>query len=156
MKSGRRLGIDYGDARIGLALSDPSGIIATPLSTIKLSGFPAAFSEALNELVAIVEEHDIAVIYVGLPLHLSGGHGESTMKVRNFVTELRTRVSLEIPIRFIDERLTTSSAQRRAREDGRSASKENIDQLAATIILESALDAEKLQGALAGKSVDDL
>lgn len=156
MKSGRRLGIDYGDARIGLALSDLSGIIATPLSTIKLNGFPEAFSAALNELVAIIEEHDVAVIYVGLPLHLSGGHGESSMKVRNFVSELRAQVSLNIPIRFIDERLTTSSAQRQAREDGRSASKENIDQLAATIILESALDAEKLQGALAGKSVDEL
>ena len=156
MKSGRRLGIDYGDSRIGLALSDLSRIIATPLSTIKLSGLPEAFSEALSELVAIVEEHDVAVIYVGLPLHLSGDHGESAMKVRGFVTELRARISRDISIRLIDERLSTASAQRQAREDGRSISKENIDQLAATIILESALDAEKLQGELAGKSVDEL
>jgi len=152
VKSGRRLGIDYGDVRIGLALSDPSGIIATPLSTITLTG-P---SEGLGEIAAIVQEYDIAVIYVGLPLHLSGGHGESSMKVRGFVGELSARIGPSIPIRLVDERLSTSSAQRQARDDGRKVSKENIDQLAATIILENALHAEKLQGELAGKSVDEL
>ena len=152
MKSGRRLGIDYGDVRIGLALSDPSGIIATPLSTITLTG-P---SEGLGEIAAIVQEYDIAVIYVGLPLHLSGVHGESSMKIRGLVGELSARIGPGIPIRLVDERLSTSSAQRQARDDGRKVSKENIDQLAATIILENALHAEKLQGELAGKSVDEL
>ena len=152
MKSGRRLGVDYGDARIGLSISDPSGIIATPLSTITLSGS----IEALGKIADIVQEYDVAVIYVGLPLHLSGGHGESSMKVRDFVSKLSARVSPDISIRLVDERLSTSSAQRQARDDGRKASKENIDQLAATVILENALHAEKLQGELAGKSVDEL
>jgi len=72
------------------------------------------------------------------------------------VGELSTRIGPGIPIRLVDERLSTSSAQRQARDDGRKVSKENIDQLAATIILENALHAEKLQGELAGKSVDEL
>ena len=152
MKSGRRLGIDYGDVRIGLALSDPSGIIATPLSTITFTDSP----EVLGEIAAIVQEYDIAVIYVGLPLHLSGVHGESSMKIRGFVGELSARIGPGIPIRLVDERLSTTSAQRQARDDGRKVSKENIDQLAATIILENALHAEKLQSELAGKSVDEL
>lgn len=145
--SGRRLAIDYGDARIGISLSDPMCIVASPLVTIANS---EDLKVALTEIARLIEENEVAVVYVGLPLHLSGMEGESAAKVRHFSSLLKAKLPSSIEMRLVDERLSTASAQRGASEVGKQLSKENVDQWAAVSILESALHREKLSDQLAG------
>ena len=145
--SGRRLAIDYGDARIGISLSDPMCIVASPLVTIANS---EDLKVALTEIARLIEENEVAVVYVGLPLHLSGMEGESAAKVRHFSSLLKAKLPSSIEMRLVDERLSTASAQRGAIEVGKQLSKENVDQWAAVSILESALHREKLSDQLAG------
>ena len=147
--SGRRLGIDYGDARIGISISDPTVMLASPLMTIKKT----EFDTHIDEVCSLVRQHDVAVIYIGLPLHLSGNEGESAIKARSFAEVLQRKVGDEVQIRLVDERLTTASAQRQARESGNRLSKENVDQWAAVAILENALHKERASGELAGAAV---
>lgn len=145
--SGRRLAIDYGDVRIGVSISDPTCIVVSPLTTIRNSG---EIEKVLTQVKEIVEENAIVVVYVGLPLHLSGNEGESAAKVRYFVTQLSQTLSKDISVRLFDERLSTASAEREARERGKRLSKSDIDQWAAVSILETALNSEKASGQLAG------
>ena len=101
MMIGRRIAIDFGDKWAGIAISDNSGLIASPYKSV-----PAG--EVLNEIKQIAEDGEVAVIYVGLPLHLSGHEGASVEKVRDFASEV---ASLKIaPTRLVDERLSTKSA----------------------------------------------
>ena len=142
MRFGRRLGLDYGSVRVGVAISDSHGLLATPYATLQLE-------VAISELVRIVEVEEIIEIVLGLPKHLNGSEGASADLVRAFAEDLR---SCGVPIRFVDERGTTVSAAAQLRQSGRNAktSKSIIDQATAVIILQGALDAEK-SGRLPGE-----
>jgi len=136
--SGVRLGVDVGTVRIGVAASDAQGIMAFPVDTV------ARDADAAVTIARIATERDATMIFVGLPRHLSGKEGESAADARVFAQELVELVS--IPVRFVDERLTTTSAARAMSSAGRSAKDQraSIDAAAATVLLESALDIDRL------------
>jgi putative Holliday junction resolvase len=146
--AGVRLGIDPGDARIGVASSDPSGILATPVETV------ARGEGDLDRLAALVDELGAVRVYVGLPRSLSGGEGPSAGKVRAFARELSARLG-PVPVRLCDERLSTVTAENQLRSQGRKGKKRRavVDQAAAVVILQGALEQERQTGAYAGELV---
>lgn len=135
---GRRLAIDYGDVRIGLAISDPDCIVSTPLSSLRTQD-----PKMMEKFHAIMTEYLPIKIFIGLPMHLSGQESASTEKVRRFSEELQEVI--DIPIEYVDERLTTVSAQEKLRASGVSAreSKDLIDSMAAVEILEAGIARER-------------
>ena len=138
MQRGRRIAFDYGDVRIGVAVSDPDSILPSPLTTLK------AVDKGLTKQISmILDEIEPVVIYVGRPALLSGNDGAATDKALEFVALLRTLT--ELPIEMIDERMSTISAARNLRDAGRNAkeSKDAIDMAAAVAILEFAIEIEK-------------
>jgi len=140
MLKGRRLAFDYGDVRIGVAVSDPDGIFASPRD------FLANDENFEYNLSALLAEVEPIYIVIGLPLHLHGGSSAKSDSVHDFAARLRTSYSSDIY--FVDERLSTVSAAKALRESGKDArtSRSLIDSAAAAGILESALMAEKSQG----------
>ena len=138
MQRGRRIAFDYGDVRIGVAVSDPDSILSSPLITLKASekNLGKQISEILSEIEPVV-------IYVGRPALLSGNDGVATDKAMEFVALLGSIT--QIPIEMIDERMSTISAARNLREAGRTAkdSKNAIDMAAAVAILDFAIAIEK-------------
>ena len=146
--AGVRLGIDPGDVRIGVASSDPSGILATPVETV------ARGEGDLNRVAALVQELGAVRIYVGLPRSMSGGEGPSAGKVRAFAHELSSRVQ-PVPVRLCDERLSTVTAEGQLRGQGRKGKRRRavVDQAAAVVILQGALERERQTGTLAGEPV---
>jgi putative Holliday junction resolvase len=137
MRPGVRLGVDVGTARIGVARSDDHGMLATPVETVPRGGGD------LSRIAQIVVEIDAVEIVVGLPLALSGRETASTGDAKSFAQQL---ADLQVaPVRMVDERLSTVSATGALRESGRNArnSRSVIDQVAAVIILQHALDAER-------------
>jgi putative Holliday junction resolvase len=146
--AGVRLGIDPGDARIGVASSDPAGILATPVETV------ARGDGDLARLAALVDELGAVRVYVGLPRSLSGGEGPSAGKVRAFARELAARLG-PVPVRLCDERLSTVTAENQLRSQGRKGKKRRavVDQAAAVVILQGALERERQTGAYAGELV---
>lgn len=146
MRRGRRVGVDVGDVRIGVAVSDPDGMLATPLETV------AAGPDAMARLAAIVAEHEALECVVGLPLSLSGREGPAAVKVRAFAGGLRDAIA-PVPVRLVDERMSTMTADGQLRESGRSGAGKRaiIDQAAATVILQAALDAERTRGTAPGE-----
>lgn len=146
MRLGTRLGVDVGKARVGVARCDREGLLATPLETFSRD-------TALERLVLTLEEFASLEIVVGLPLALSGKETASTQDAKEFATELATRVA--VPIRLIDERLSTVQASAQLRTAGRSSKKQRsvIDQAAAVILLQHALDSERSQGVPPGYTV---
>ena len=151
LPSGRRLAIDYGDVRIGLAISDTTALVASPLRTIQNRVDNVV---ALNqEIASIVLDDAISVVYIGLPIHLSGGEGTSTEKVRHFAQELRSYIGSHIEMRLVDERLSTKSAISHAKSIGKKLTREDVDQMAAVAILEFALQWESSSGRLAGDEI---
>lgn len=147
MRGGVRLGVDVGKARIGVARSDFHGMLATPVSTVARGDGDVA------EIVRISAELDAVEIVVGLPLSLSGASTASTDDARAFARRLLVAGT---PVRLVDERLSTVSAQQALRANGRTTknSRSVIDQVAATIILQHALDAERSRGTAPGELVD--
>jgi putative Holliday junction resolvase len=138
MQRGRRIAFDYGDVRIGIAICDPDGILASPLTTL------SSTDKKLNSQIAeIFAEYEPVAIYVGKPSHMDGSSGTAAEKAADFCTLLATLT--KAPILSIDERLSTVSAARNMRESGvnAKAAKSRIDQAAAVAILEFALDIEK-------------
>ena len=138
MKRGRRIAFDYGDVRIGVAVSDPDSILSSPLTTLK------ATDKNLNQLISVIfSEIEPVAIYVGRPALLSGEDGAASEKAAKFAAELAAITT--VPIEMIDERMSTISAARNLRDAGRSAkdSKESIDMAAAVAILEFAIEIEK-------------
>lgn len=137
MDKGVRLGIDVGTVRIGVAASDPDGVMAFPIATV------ARGPRAAHELVAMVAEREAQWVFVGLPKHLSGAEGASASDARAFAQELAELV--DIPVRLVDERLTTTSAARAMSSAGKSAKDQraSIDAAAAAVLLESALDIDR-------------
>ena len=131
---GRRLAFDYGDVRIGVAVCDPDGILATPLEFLSTKD-PALKSSIL----ALCSEYEPAKIYVGLPLNLSGAESEATKKAIAF-SDLLTELA-SCPVKLVDERLTTSSASASLSQAGINAKdqRKKIDSQSAVIILESGL-----------------
>lgn len=145
MRLGRRLGIDYGSVRVGVAICDPHGLLATPYETLPTN-------TSVADIVRIVREEEVIEIVLGLPRHLNGSEGASAELVRAYAEELR---ATQVPIRFVDERSTTLSAASQLRQSGRTAknSKAIIDQATAVIILQGALDAER-NGRLPGEVME--
>lgn len=137
MRHGRRIAFDYGDVRIGVAISDLSGLLATPHGVILTA------EDYLEEIARLVEEYEPIYFAVGQPRHLSGQPSEKMNSVEGFIAKLESRFNIDI-VR-IDERLTTVSAARNLRANGKNAkeAKSFIDAAAAATILESALAQEK-------------
>lgn len=138
MQRGRRIAFDYGDVRIGVAVSDPDSILASPLITLN-----ATSKHLFKEISKIFIDTEPVCVFVGRPALLSGKEGTATSKVNLFVEQLKGITT--VPIELIDERMSTVSAARNLRDAGRNArnSKEAIDMAAAVAILEFALDLEK-------------
>ncbi|MGI9123675.1 MAG: Holliday junction resolvase RuvX [Mycobacterium sp.] len=134
---GRRLGVDVGTVRIGVAVSDPDGILATPVETVRRERGGAH----LRRLSTLVDELDIVEIIVGLPRTLADRAGASAEDAVDVATALAGRVE-PVPVRLADERLTTVSAARSLREAGVRAREQRgmIDQAAAVAILQGWLD----------------
>jgi len=143
MRKGRRLAVDVGKARIGLAISDQDGILASPFATVARL---ESFTDSATAIAAAVSDYFFTEVYVGLPLSLSGAQTPSTadaIRLAHAIAE-----SLKVPVRFVDERLTTVTASANLRLAGRNAknSRSVIDQEAAAIILEQALAGERATG----------
>lgn len=135
----RALGIDLGDARIGLALSDELWMFAHPLETLQV-----AAGDPVEAIARIVEREKVGEIVLGIPRNMDGTYGPAAEKARAFSAKLRARVGRDI--READERLTTVEAQRALHASGRDVKKSRkvIDQVAAQIILQSFLDSQSL------------
>ncbi|QIK76743.1 Holliday junction resolvase RuvX [Nocardioides piscis] len=149
MRHGTRLGLDPGDARIGVARSDPSGVLATPLETVRRGRGDVA------RLRRLVTETEAVEVVVGLPRSLSGGEGPSALKVREFATLLARQID-PVPVRLCDERLTTVSAESMLRDRGRKGADRRsvVDMAAAVLILQNALDTERASGRAPGEMVE--
>ena len=135
----RILALDIGERRIGVALSDPSGLLATPLTTIHRRHHTADVDEVLR----LVDEHDAERVVVGLPLELSGRRGTQAGRVSAFVRAMAERT--QVPVETVDERYSTVQAQRQLRESGvkPSRNRARVDAAAAAIILQSYLDSQR-------------
>ncbi|HEV6952087.1 MAG TPA: Holliday junction resolvase RuvX [Promicromonospora sp.] len=160
---GARLGVDVGMARIGLAASDPDGLVATPVETVPRVRDGRGTTADVQRIVAEAVERFAAVVYVGLPRHLSGKEGAATADARAFADRLVAALDAahrgagDAPeVRLVDERMTTVSAHQQLRSAGRKTKRHRsvIDQAAAVIILQSALDAERAKGERAGELVE--
>jgi putative pre-16S rRNA nuclease len=145
MRRGVRLALDIGDVRIGVASSDPHGILATPVETIRRG------PGDLDRIAALAAELEAFEIVVGLPRSLSGGEGPAAVKIRETAEQVRDKVregNAGPEVRLVDERFTTVTAERMLRERGKKGSKRRavVDQAAAVVILQHALDLERESG----------
>ena len=143
---GRRLGVDVGEVRVGVALSDPSGILATPLITLSRD---RAGGSDLEELVALIVEHQVVEVVVGLPRTLAGRHGPAARAAQEYAHALAERLGDSVPVRMTDERLTTVSAIRTLADRGVRGRKQRavVDQAAAVEILQGWLEQHRPGGA---------
>ena len=137
---GRVLGVDVGTVRVGLALSDATGTLASPLETLRRAKDKAD----LDRLAALVVEHEVAEVVVGEPVHLSGAAGASAQDAADYAQELADRIP-EVPVNLIDERLSTVTAASHLREGGIDSRRQRavIDQAAAVVILQQYLDSRQ-------------
>ena len=138
MLRGRRIAFDYGDVRIGVAISDPDSILASPLTTLSNED-PKLFAQ----IAELIVEHEPVGIYVGNPINLSGQSSKSAEKALAFAEKLRT--DFKLPVALVDERLSTVSATNAMRQSGVNAkdARSKIDMAAAVAILEQALAIER-------------
>ncbi len=151
MRTGVRIGVDVGSVRVGLAASDPCGVLASPVATV------ARDHEAHSDVARIAgtaRELSAVEIVVGLPRLLSGAEGEAARLARAYAVEL-SLAAHPTPVRLVDERLTTVESHRRLRESGMAGRSQRgvVDQTAAVLILQSALDAERVSGRAPGTPV---
>ena len=129
MRSGVRLGVDPGDARIGVARCDPSGVLATPVETVRRG------KGDLRRLRQLVKAEEAVEVVVGLPRSLAGGEGPAAVKTREFARRLAERVA-PVPVRLVDERLTTVTAEAMLRDQRKGQQRRAVvDQVAAAVIL---------------------
>lgn len=139
MTAGIWLGVDVGTVRVGVARSDPAGILASPVATLARD---AAHGSDLDELAQMVHDLDAVGVVVGLPRTLAGREGASAEMAREYGVALAARIA-PVPVRHLDERLTTVSAQRKLHRSGVRGSKAVraiIDQAAAVELLQHWLD----------------
>jgi putative holliday junction resolvase len=148
VRPGVRLAVDVGRARVGLAASDPAGALAFPVETLQRD------DRVVARIAEAAAERDALEIVVGLPVSLSGGDTPSTADAREVAAALATAGT--VPVRLVDERLSTVSAQSALRSAGRSTrrSRSVVDQAAAVIILQHALDSERAGGIPPGVLVE--
>jgi putative holliday junction resolvase len=154
VRHGVRLGLDPGDARIGVARSDPTGFLATPLETVRRGKGDLARIKAIRDEIA--EESEVCEVVVGLPRSLKGGEGPAAAKVREWAARL-ARTLAPTPVRLADERLTTVSAEAMLRDRGRSGAKRRavVDMAAAVVILQHVLDTERASGSPPGEIIEE-
>jgi putative Holliday junction resolvase len=131
----RVLALDIGDRRVGVAVSDPSGRLARPITTVKRTG------RDFQVIVDLIAEHAVDRVVAGYPSNMDGSEGEQARRVESYVNGLRQHVT--VPIELWDERLSSVEAERMMIEAGRPASyrRDRIDAVAAAVILQSYLDA---------------
>lgn len=148
LRRGCRLGVDVGSARIGIASCDPHGLLASPLATVRRG------RGDLAEIARLAAERDVIEIIVGLPTSLSGKPGQAADLARDFAATLAGAVR-PVPVRLVDERFTTVIAHAALAEGGRNAKERRtvIDQAAAALLLQGALDAERQTGLPPGEVV---
>jgi putative Holliday junction resolvase len=141
--------VDVGDARIGIAQSDPSGMIATPVETVRRG------PGDLQRIAAITAECAAVEVVVGLPRSLSGREGPAAARVREFAAAIAAAVA-PVPVRLCDERLSTVTAEAVLRGQGKKGQKRRavVDQAAAVVILQNALDTERSSGTAPGEALD--
>jgi putative Holliday junction resolvase len=167
VRTGVRVGIDVGSVRVGVAVSDAHGMIATPVETVTRPQNPRRRTDReesadtpadddLDRIAAIVAEREAIEVVVGLPRSLSGQEGPAARAVRTYAGPLAARLA-PVPVRLVDERLSTVSATRALRRSGVGSRRGRavVDQAAAAIILQSALDTERSTGAPPGSTVGD-
>ncbi|WP_459611708.1 Holliday junction resolvase RuvX [Corynebacterium urogenitale] len=137
---GRRIGVDVGSVRIGVAMSDPDGILASPVETVQA----AVDGSDVQRVVELVRENSVVEVVVGLPVALRGNHTSSTYLAEEFAEDLREDLG-DIPVRMVDERMSTMAATQAFQASGVSAKKgrKKIDQAAAVHILQGWLDARR-------------
>ncbi len=147
MRKGRRVSLDPGSVRIGVAVCDIDGILASPR--------PALSAGDLEAVGVVVEEIESLEIIVGLPVGLDGVEGHAALRARDFATQVRRATS--VPVRLVDERLSTVQAQRGLHDQGRSVrqSREMIDSASAAVVLQYALDVERSTGDPPGEVLED-
>jgi putative Holliday junction resolvase len=150
LRAGVRLAVDVGSVRVGIARCDAEGLLATPLATLDRA-------TAAAELRVMVRAELAVEVYVGLPLGLDGRRGRAAELALGFATELATWLA-PVPVRLVDERLTTVSATRDLQSAGRRArsSRQVVDQAAAVVILEHALALERSLGTAPGTLVEEV
>ena len=148
-RTGVRLAVDVGSVRVGVARSDADGMMSLPCGTLPFDG-------AISGVCGLASEHEVIEVFVGYPIGLSGEPGPAAAKAVAFARELATQI--QIPVRLIDERLSTVSAAGQLRAAGRDArrSRAVIDQAAAVVILEHALATERAQAHSAGTLVGEV
>ncbi len=143
---GTRLGVDVGQVRVGVALSDPDGVLATPLATLRrdLNAEVDAVPSDIFELARLVDAYQTVEVVVGLPVTLAGKEGPAAVQVRAYVERL-TRAIAPVPVRLADERMSTVAATRRLAERGVRGKRQRavVDQAAAVEILQGGLDAQR-------------
>jgi putative Holliday junction resolvase len=143
-----RLAVDVGSVRVGVARSDPSGLLASPLEVI-----PHGRGD-LDRLAELVAGHDALEVMVGLPTTLSGREGAAAAAAREVASALAARIA-PVPVRLVDERFTTTTAHAVLRQGGKDsrARRGIVDQAAAAVLLQAALDAERATGRPPGEPV---
>jgi putative Holliday junction resolvase len=148
VRPGVRIGVDVGTVRIGLAASDPAGLIASPVETVRRG------KGDLARIARIVAEREAGEVVIGLPRSLSGHEGPAAQAARDFAVRMGKLIPL-VPVRLVDERLSTVSAERGLRDAGVGGRRGRsvVDQAAAVVILQGALDAERASGAPPGQIV---
>jgi putative Holliday junction resolvase len=155
---GVRLAVDVGSVRVGLATSDPDGLIATPVETLArdtLRPRPGRLPADVDRIVTEVRERGAAAVYVGLPRHLSGLEGSASTAARGYAVALAQAVA-PVGVWLVDERLSTVTAHQALHASGRSGRfhRQVVDQVAAVVILQAALDAERVTGQRSGERVE--
>ncbi|VEG26003.1 Holliday junction resolvase RuvX [Actinomyces howellii] len=150
MRPGVRLAFDVGQARVGVARCDAEAILAVPLVTLNRDRYGADLDQAAD----LVEDYDAVEVVVGLPRRMSGGSSSSTRDARAWALRLAGIIA-PVPVRLVDERLTTVTARRELHEAGVPSTgfRRVVDQAAAVVILEQALEAERSSHAPAGEPV---
>ena len=147
MRRGVRLGVDPGDARIGVARCDPTGVLATPVETVRRG------KGDLRRLRQLVVAEEAIEVVVGLPRSLAGGEGPAAQKTREFARRVAERIA-PVPVRLVDERLTTITAEAMLRDQRKGQQRRAVvDQVAAVVILQHALDTERATGTAPGEVV---
>jgi putative pre-16S rRNA nuclease len=150
VRPGVRIGIDVGSVRIGVARTDPSALLAFPVETV------ARGDGDLARIAELVAEHGAIEVVVGLPLSMSGKPGAAADIARQFAVELSPVVA-PVPVRLVDERLSTVSATRDLRAAGRTSrtSRAVVDQAAAVVIVQYAVDSERATGVAPGTLIQE-
>lgn len=155
LRPGVRLGLDWGDARIGVAACDAGGVLAYPVTTVAAGGgTDRGTGAAIDAITALVTEYAPIEVLFGLPRSLTGGEGPTATRLRALAVRLAVAVA-PVPVRLVDERLSTVSASRAMRAAGVNARQQRsrIDMAAAVTIVEHALDGERISGRAPGELV---